>query len=223
MSPAEKSLLVTPYVHIRIYMVIKALYTLKLVLFLYYPSLAKLTLKFKTTHAFFSTQKTGRLANCHCSCHFLCLVHCLSQLHCSQSFIALFIRKKPAVLLLRSLSYFAHCSAVSLISRASSIAFNGKNRPFSSSKVLPPIRKPAVLSTPSSARRLSAKNRPFSSPKILLTTRKPAVLSTPPVEPDPRSYLNQRLAANSSQYYSCLLYTSPSPRDRQKSRMPSSA
>ena len=24
-------------------------------------------------------------------------------------------------------------------------------------------------------------------------------------------------------YYSCLLYTSPSPRDRQKSRMPSSA
>eukprot|EP01015_Nassula_variabilis_P037287 TRINITY_DN983_c0_g1_i1.p2 TRINITY_DN983_c0_g1~~TRINITY_DN983_c0_g1_i1.p2 ORF type:complete len:122 (+),score=28.43 TRINITY_DN983_c0_g1_i1:65-430(+) len=26
-----------------------------------------------------------------------------------------------------------------------------------------------------------------------------------------------------SDYYSCLLYTSPSPRDRQKSRMPSSA
>ena len=24
-------------------------------------------------------------------------------------------------------------------------------------------------------------------------------------------------------YYTCLLYTSPSPRDRQKSRMPSSA
>ena len=26
-----------------------------------------------------------------------------------------------------------------------------------------------------------------------------------------------------SKYYICLLYTSPSPRDRQKSRMPSSA
>ena len=26
-----------------------------------------------------------------------------------------------------------------------------------------------------------------------------------------------------TQYYDCLLYTSPSPRDRQKSRMPSSA
>ena len=26
-----------------------------------------------------------------------------------------------------------------------------------------------------------------------------------------------------TQYYGCLLYTSPSPRDRQKSRMPSSA
>ena len=28
---------------------------------------------------------------------------------------------------------------------------------------------------------------------------------------------------NSKNKYSCLLYTSPSPRDRQKSRMPSSA
>eukprot|EP00828_Plagiopyla_frontata_P041962 TRINITY_DN6142_c0_g1_i3.p3 TRINITY_DN6142_c0_g1~~TRINITY_DN6142_c0_g1_i3.p3 ORF type:complete len:106 (+),score=29.82 TRINITY_DN6142_c0_g1_i3:35-352(+) len=28
---------------------------------------------------------------------------------------------------------------------------------------------------------------------------------------------------SSEDYYSCLLYTSPSPRDRQKSRMPSSA
>ena len=27
----------------------------------------------------------------------------------------------------------------------------------------------------------------------------------------------------SSTFYTCLLYTSPSPRDRQKSRMPSSA
>ena len=30
-------------------------------------------------------------------------------------------------------------------------------------------------------------------------------------------------SAESSRPYSCLLYTSPSPRDRQKSRMPSSA
>ena len=29
--------------------------------------------------------------------------------------------------------------------------------------------------------------------------------------------------ADSMQVYNCLLYTSPSPRDRQKSRMPSSA
>ena len=28
---------------------------------------------------------------------------------------------------------------------------------------------------------------------------------------------------NAAQYAACLLYTSPSPRDRQKSRMPSSA
>ena len=31
------------------------------------------------------------------------------------------------------------------------------------------------------------------------------------------------LATRLLQYYTCLLYTSPSPRDRQKSRMPSSA
>ena len=31
------------------------------------------------------------------------------------------------------------------------------------------------------------------------------------------------LAYDSKHYWSCLLYTSPSPRDRQKSRMPSSA
>ena len=30
-------------------------------------------------------------------------------------------------------------------------------------------------------------------------------------------------AVNSREYKPCLLYTSPSPRDRQKSRMPSSA
>ena len=36
-------------------------------------------------------------------------------------------------------------------------------------------------------------------------------------------YGNNVPTKNRSQVYSCLLYTSPSPRDRQKSRMPSSA
>ena len=31
------------------------------------------------------------------------------------------------------------------------------------------------------------------------------------------------ITANSDDFYSCLLYTSPSPRDRTRSRMPSSA
>ena len=31
------------------------------------------------------------------------------------------------------------------------------------------------------------------------------------------------VAGADAAYYACLLYTSPSPRDRQKSRMPSSA
>ena len=34
---------------------------------------------------------------------------------------------------------------------------------------------------------------------------------------------HMRCARCSHEYYCCLLYTSPSPRDRQKSRMPSSA
>ena len=32
-----------------------------------------------------------------------------------------------------------------------------------------------------------------------------------------------KFSPENANYYSCLLYTSPSPRDRQKSRMPSSA
>ena len=41
------------------------------------------------------------------------------------------------------------------------------------------------------------------------------------VDPYHRSTGDQALFEG--HYYSCLLYTSPSPRDRQKSRMPSSA
>ena len=37
------------------------------------------------------------------------------------------------------------------------------------------------------------------------------------------NYKNGSTAAESIEVPSCLLYTSPSPRDRQKSRMPSSA
>ena len=41
----------------------------------------------------------------------------------------------------------------------------------------------------------------------------------------PLSFMNKSglPVANVARYYNCLLYTSPSPRDRQKSRMPSSA
>ena len=38
-----------------------------------------------------------------------------------------------------------------------------------------------------------------------------------------RELVQMRLTAKIAQVESCLLYTSPSPRDRQKSRMPSSA
>ena len=38
-----------------------------------------------------------------------------------------------------------------------------------------------------------------------------------------RVYGRKHLIDFDEKYYNCLLYTSPSPRDRQKSRMPSSA
>ena len=37
------------------------------------------------------------------------------------------------------------------------------------------------------------------------------------------SFLSEEAENNTDRYTTCLLYTSPSPRDRQKSRMPSSA
>eukprot|EP01017_Pseudomicrothorax_dubius_P031146 TRINITY_DN394_c0_g1_i2.p1 TRINITY_DN394_c0_g1~~TRINITY_DN394_c0_g1_i2.p1 ORF type:complete len:194 (+),score=49.22 TRINITY_DN394_c0_g1_i2:65-646(+) len=41
--------------------------------------------------------------------------------------------------------------------------------------------------------------------------------------PNPVTAANPRITNEHMQLYTCLLYTSPSPRDRQKSRMPSSA
>ena len=44
-----------------------------------------------------------------------------------------------------------------------------------------------------------------------------------PIRPDVVRSVHTNIAKNARQAYACLLYTSPSPRDRQKSRMPSSA
>ena len=47
----------------------------------------------------------------------------------------------------------------------------------------------------------------------------------PPLSEDQRAELNRRMAEHDADPASalCLLYTSPSPRDRTRSRMPSSA
>ena len=45
--------------------------------------------------------------------------------------------------------------------------------------------------------------------------------TSPGARPNPTFNYKEELKL--TQYISCLLYTSPSPRDRQKSRMPSSA
>ena len=42
-------------------------------------------------------------------------------------------------------------------------------------------------------------------------------------DPHTEARLSLGFAVTNLLYYTCLLYTSPSPRDRQKSRMPSSA
>ena len=45
------------------------------------------------------------------------------------------------------------------------------------------------------------------------------LITVAPGNPDPVYHIHE----GSLRYETCLLYTSPSPRDRQKSRMPSSA
>ena len=50
-----------------------------------------------------------------------------------------------------------------------------------------------------------------------------AVLLAAKQDPSEEELLNGQAAATIAAIWACLLYTSPSPRDRQKSRMPSSA
>ena len=45
----------------------------------------------------------------------------------------------------------------------------------------------------------------------------------PPLKKEPTVYQIYQVVLDTFQDLACLLYTSPSPRDRQKSRMPSSA
>ena len=56
-------------------------------------------------------------------------------------------------------------------------------------------------------------------PKIVMTKLESYIETA---KNDPINF-NSSLAGNLSKSLTCLLYTSPSPRDRQKSRMPSSA
>ena len=49
------------------------------------------------------------------------------------------------------------------------------------------------------------------------------MFSNKEVDEDNRDYYERHNQPNPADYDGCLLYTSPSPRDRQKSRMPSSA
>ena len=43
------------------------------------------------------------------------------------------------------------------------------------------------------------------------------------IPPEPDTTHKSPSCLNNNQFYTCLLYTSPSPRDRTRSRMPSSA
>ena len=83
-------------------------------------------------------------------------------------------------------------------------------------------------------------DRRYTIKALPLEGRRPIELSSI-MKPHPLSYMelpfdpeyslyNNRMTPESlnnvtddEQYWACLLYTSPSPRDRQKSRMPSSA
>ena len=49
------------------------------------------------------------------------------------------------------------------------------------------------------------------------------ILTTGEYDATGQSYYTDFAYASTASYYICLLYTSPSPRDRTRSRMPSSA
>ena len=59
----------------------------------------------------------------------------------------------------------------------------------------------------------------------LADNKKIAIISKRALDDSSSQWAQGGIASSSSQFdsYNCLLYTSPSPRDRQKSRMPSSA
>ena len=71
--------------------------------------------------------------------------------------------------------------------------------------------------------------RPGGSPDFSgVEIPKAGVVRRPPIEADPEdirdlAFTIIRVLSRSGDAVGCLLYTSPSPRDRQKSRMPSSA
>ena len=63
-----------------------------------------------------------------------------------------------------------------------------------------------------------------SRPVLCLTAlAETAIAPTPEVALPPFLLTSKSIVVHIQKYYRCLLYTSPSPRDRQKSRMPSSA
>ena len=66
------------------------------------------------------------------------------------------------------------------------------------------------------ARELASRTEPGLDRTLSAETAEPAAPVTPPAAGDGDD-------ASDGEGYACLLYTSPSPRDRQKSRMPSSA
>ena len=66
---------------------------------------------------------------------------------------------------------------------------------------------------------LTLRARDVSGPAIVLTfDPHPVRILRPKLAPPPLTWTSRK-----AELLSCLLYTSPSPRDRQKSRMPSSA
>ena len=73
---------------------------------------------------------------------------------------------------------------------------------------------------------LTIKQQKFAEGYVATNNASQALIDAgyaPVVRTDTGELDKSKTAKRAQQYLSCLLYTSPSPRDRQKSRMPSSA
>ena len=68
-----------------------------------------------------------------------------------------------------------------------------------------------------------SRNSQYDEPDLAIYFMQPNAVNFNEVETNFRTYYGNQILGFPAKYMVCLLYTSPSPRDKRQSRMPSSA